>query len=139
MQCPACDNEMFVVEFEMVEIDYCPACRGVWLDSGELGLIGEKAGAVRGELLAALEKAGGKSPTPVERRSCPVCRKTMQHTSTGGVKPIVLDVCPRRHGVWFDHGELSAVVAAAGAAEDNALVRFFGRLGTSSEEKGTTG
>ena len=36
MKCPICDVEMRTSDREGVEIDYCPQCRGVWLDRGEL-------------------------------------------------------------------------------------------------------
>ena len=75
MLCPVCDNvDMFVLEFEQVEIDYCLGCRGVWLDSGELALIGERAGVLHGELLGALEDAPGRRPQRrvdlVQRHQC---------------------------------------------------------------------
>lgn len=37
MKCPVCaDATLLMSERQSVEIDYCPACRGVWLDRGEL-------------------------------------------------------------------------------------------------------
>ena len=37
MKCPVCESvELALAERERVEIDYCPRCRGVWLDRGEL-------------------------------------------------------------------------------------------------------
>jgi Zn-finger nucleic acid-binding protein len=36
MKCPICDIEMRITQREGIEIDYCPQCRGVWLDRGEL-------------------------------------------------------------------------------------------------------
>ncbi len=40
MQCPVCaDVTLAVSSREGVEIDYCPQCRGVWLDRGELDKI----------------------------------------------------------------------------------------------------
>lgn len=40
MQCPACENVTLVMaDRQGVEIDYCPQCRGVWLDRGELDKI----------------------------------------------------------------------------------------------------
>lgn len=37
MKCPHCpDATLFMSERQGVEIDYCPQCRGVWLDRGEL-------------------------------------------------------------------------------------------------------
>ena len=130
MLCPVCDNvDMFVLEFEQVEIDYCPGCRGVWLDSGELALIRERTGVLHGELLGALEDAPGRRPQGRAARRCPVCRKRLAEVRTQGEPAIVVDRCPRRHGLWFDAGELEAVVAAAGADEGNVLARFFAELG----------
>jgi Zn-finger nucleic acid-binding protein len=39
MQCPIDGNTLVITERSGVEIDYCPACRGVWLDRGELDKI----------------------------------------------------------------------------------------------------
>jgi len=36
MKCPACENLLSMTERQGVEIDYCPSCRGIWLDRGEL-------------------------------------------------------------------------------------------------------
>lgn len=36
MKCPNCNETLLMTERSGVEIDYCPACRGVWLDKGEL-------------------------------------------------------------------------------------------------------
>jgi uncharacterized protein len=39
MQCPIDQSELRLAERHGVEIDYCPRCRGVWLDRGELDKI----------------------------------------------------------------------------------------------------
>lgn len=36
MVCPNCNETLLMTERQNVEIDYCPKCRGVWLDKGEL-------------------------------------------------------------------------------------------------------
>ena len=36
MKCPNCNETLLMTERNSVEIDYCPSCRGVWLDKGEL-------------------------------------------------------------------------------------------------------
>jgi len=41
MKCPLCDVELLMTEKLGVEIDYCPKCRGIWLDRGELEKINE--------------------------------------------------------------------------------------------------
>jgi Zn-finger nucleic acid-binding protein len=43
MKCPNCEETLVMTERQGVEIDYCPKCRGVWLDKGELDKIIEKS------------------------------------------------------------------------------------------------
>jgi uncharacterized protein len=43
MSCPACGVALVMSERQGVEIDYCPSCRGVWLDRGELDKIIERS------------------------------------------------------------------------------------------------
>jgi uncharacterized protein len=43
MQCPVCQIDLKMAERQGVEIDYCPQCRGVWLDRGELDKIIERS------------------------------------------------------------------------------------------------
>lgn len=45
MNCPICTVALQLSERQGVEIDYCPQCRGVWLDRGELDKIIERAAA----------------------------------------------------------------------------------------------
>lgn len=47
MKCPSCpDTTLAMTERQGVEIDYCPQCRGVWLDRGELDKLIERAATV---------------------------------------------------------------------------------------------
>ena len=43
MKCPVDDETLLMTQRDGVEIDYCPKCRGVWLDRGELDKIIEKS------------------------------------------------------------------------------------------------
>ncbi|CUH40959.1 hypothetical protein JSE7799_03700 [Jannaschia seosinensis] len=43
MKCPIDETDLVMTERQGVEIDYCPKCRGVWLDRGELDKIIERA------------------------------------------------------------------------------------------------
>ena len=45
MQCPIDQTELKMADRQGVEIDYCPTCRGVWLDRGELDKIIERQAA----------------------------------------------------------------------------------------------
>ena len=57
MKCPVCpDTTLLMSERQGVEIDYCPNCRGVWLDRGELDKLVQLSGAQEAAPSAA--KAG---------------------------------------------------------------------------------
>ena len=51
MKCPNCNETLVMADRQGVEIDYCPKCRGVWLDKGELDKIIERS--------AQMESGGG--------------------------------------------------------------------------------
>ena len=47
MQCPVCvETQLVLSERQGIEIDYCPRCRGVWLDRGELDKLIERSAAL---------------------------------------------------------------------------------------------
>ncbi len=59
MQCPVCSGVSLVMaERQGVEVDYCPQCRGVWLDRGELDKIVERS---QGQVPAA-RYSGDREP-----------------------------------------------------------------------------
>ena len=45
MPCPVCKIALVMSDRQGIEIDYCPQCRGVWLDRGELDKIIERSAA----------------------------------------------------------------------------------------------
>ncbi|HXG91191.1 MAG TPA: zf-TFIIB domain-containing protein [Blastocatellia bacterium] len=60
MNCPSCATELKMSERQGVEIDYCPQCRGVWLDRGELDKIIERSSAISGR--SDIEEDEGYAP-----------------------------------------------------------------------------
>ena len=52
MKCPNCNETLLMTERNHIEIDYCPSCRGVWLDKGELD-----------KMLDYADKKSSSSPT----------------------------------------------------------------------------
>ena len=72
MNCPTCNVTLLLAEKQGVEIDYCPQCRGIWLDRGELEKIIEKSNQyetpalnIVGRLkLSVLSSAGSLSLSP---------------------------------------------------------------------------
>jgi Zn-finger nucleic acid-binding protein len=45
MKCPIDDTDLAMADRQGIEVDYCPKCRGVWLDRGELDKIIERTAA----------------------------------------------------------------------------------------------
>ena len=64
MLCPICRVDLVMSERQGVEIDYCPQCRGVWLDRGELDKVIERSAAVEGPQPAP-------QPAPPQHREPP--------------------------------------------------------------------
>ncbi len=46
MNCPVCNEQLLLSEKQGIEIDYCPKCRGIWLDRGELEKIVERSNQI---------------------------------------------------------------------------------------------
>ena len=57
MKCPRCDGTLLTRSFHHVLIDVCPKCNGVWLDSGELEMLGAVSSAEYAGLVRSLSNA----------------------------------------------------------------------------------
>jgi len=67
MNCPVDGTPLVMSERQSIEIDYCPTCRGVWLDRGELDKIVERSAAGDVSRPARAERdnpAGHFAPSP---------------------------------------------------------------------------
>ena len=123
MNCPACKNSMVILELNQVEIDYCTACKGIWLDRGELDLIFSTS-----EKKEIAKLFSVKNNLDEIKRRCPNCKKKMdkvEFENTG----IIIDRCSDDHGVWFDSGELKSILKTAEEQNSriiNMLKEMFG-------------
>lgn len=72
MKCPIDNTPLVMTERHGVEIDYCPQCRGVWLDRGELDKIIDRA-AVQAAPVALAEpgRAPAADPAPAQPAAAP--------------------------------------------------------------------
>ncbi len=120
MICPVCKESLLILEYENIELDYCPSCEGSWMDAGELEL-----------LLASSTKILDFSDLPKSTRSkrrCPSCRKRMRVAKLPDAE-VEVDICTRDGGIWLDKGELLEI-AQSRASSDNLknLQKFFSAL-----------
>lgn len=64
MQCPVCPSTTLVMaDRQGIEIDYCPQCRGVWLDRGELDKLIERAAVQPASPAASAPVAPAPAPS----------------------------------------------------------------------------
>jgi len=126
MNCLTCKEKEMIPVFtdQGVEVDYCPDCRGIWLDKGEIFYFTKKPALIQRELDEAI-----KIGTPSER-ICPRTGKNMLEIKL--VKgELSLDYSPASGGIWFDGEELEKLITHFG---DEFRLRFD-RGTVPSEEK----
>ena len=76
MKCPVCtDATLIMSERQGIEIDYCPQCRGVWLDRGELDKIIERS--------TTISTAQASPPSQQTSHSTPVYQERQYHDKHG--------------------------------------------------------
>jgi len=109
MLCPRCKSNLIVVEYGGIELDWCPACEGLWFDRGEMELLATHRGA--GSSSLDLDRPARTSERPLK---CPLCRKSMDKRQLGEREPVVADICPACGGLWLDHGELEQLIDESG-------------------------
>lgn len=105
-RCPRCeDAPLRPRRAGRIAVGLCAGCRGLWLDGvGLLDLL--MASDVD---LERLENADSGEPQdgPVVAIPCPRCGVDMNREVGGS--DIAIDIC-RSHGIWFDRGELQAML-----------------------------
>ena len=129
MICPVCKQDMIVVEYRQIEIDYCHRCSGIWFDKGELELLLQTA-SLGDTGLNTLEGLAREKRSHGERK-CPICHKKMKEVPVG--EPAIhIDVCRQGDGIWFDGGELQELlkqISAGPLADREALRQITDFLG----------
>jgi uncharacterized protein len=63
MLCPNCQTQLTMTERQGIEIDYCPSCRGVWLDRGELDKIIERSNAAQPQQPGPMQQPHAPPPS----------------------------------------------------------------------------
>lgn len=107
--CPKCDVALILLEFEGVEVDYCPRCEGLWLDHGEINELLVRTGGQPGDVLydfVECEQARSEVGRPAYL--CPRCDRPLKEVVRQGAGggELRIDRCPANDGVWFDKNEL---------------------------------
>ena len=131
MDCTVCKNPMITLEMDLVETDYCPSCGGIWLDSGELELL-LGSGQEAEKLVQSFVPVGGVKEA---YRRCPICDRKMEKINAGcGQSPVIIDRCTKGHGLWFDRGELAAILKRGCLDKEGKIQELLGNLFETEKE-----
>jgi Zn-finger nucleic acid-binding protein len=68
MKCPVDDTTLAMSDKQGIEIDYCPTCRGVWLDRGELDKLIERENAWVEERVRERPETRDPQPEPKKKK-----------------------------------------------------------------------
>jgi Zn-finger nucleic acid-binding protein len=116
MYCPRCSADLVVVEYDDIELDWCPSCEGLWFDRGEMELAATRMGPTG--LGLTFERPAQTSEQSLQ---CPLCRVRMNKRLLGNPgpvqgepRPIIADMCPQCGGIWLDRGELDQALSPQG-------------------------
>ena len=97
MKCPKCGATLMETSYKNQKIDICNQCGGAWVDGNEvLKIAGE----------------GFKFPESEEKGGifyCPRCEIRSLHSFKYPNSDIILEICEKCHGIWFDPGELQVI------------------------------
>lgn len=106
--CPRCGGRLVEASFHDAAALDCSACEGLFLPRRVIDALTRDEG--RALRLAFPRRERVPEPVEVRYLSCPICRRRMNRENFGIVSGVVVDVC-RDDGVWFDAGEINAVIA----------------------------
>ena len=108
MKCPLCQKTLLVVERHGIELDYCHKQHGIWFDDSELNLYLLDLDLTLPRLDQFAEADNRQTKT--KKKKCPRCQKAMIAFYANPHQTLILDRCPKGHGIWFDHGELETLL-----------------------------
>src|SRR5262245_11059832 len=117
LRCPACTGALAASTRDAGRTFDCAACGGRWVDAPAMrALLGPLPASLTPDARYRLRAKWPWSPVapPKEpERECPRCRKPMRRRPSTPAGPVWIDVCPAKHGLWFDRGELEQLVEFA--------------------------
>lgn len=106
--CPRCSMSLIVEDYADTPLDECSQCGGVFVEAWILDRLAE-AREARLSLAISLPERPLHRETEVRYLRCPRCQTLMNRKIFGRSSGIAVDVC-KTHGMWFDAGELAAVI-----------------------------
>ena len=108
LRCPRCQSALEARRYAELAVDECDRCGGMFLSPESMNRIAADRDLPTG-LKLELPQRRAVREAEIHYIHCPVCSGIMNRNAFGRLSGVVVDVC-RKHGVWFDAGELFEVV-----------------------------
>jgi uncharacterized protein len=112
IRCPRCKIPLVRTEYQRgTEVYWCSLCSGIWVD-GE-------------ELYEILQISPDAIPVAVRKdnKVCPRCGSRLFYPVNFQDTGIIIDICEKCKGIWFDRGELQAIKATVREETADEVVR----------------
>lgn len=108
--CPRCETRLEPLQIGVTELRECLRCDGMWADVGTF----EHLCTTREERSAVLGFIGNRerhaeTMVAISYVPCPDCGQLMNRSNFARASGVIIDVC-KKHGVWFDAGELPKII-----------------------------
>lgn len=106
--CPRCTGLLVAEDYADTPLDECVSCAGIFVEGWILDRL-VAARDARISLAISLPARPLHREAAVRYLKCPRCSTQMNRKIFGRSSGVVVDVC-KQHGMWFDSGELAAVI-----------------------------
>ncbi len=107
--CPACKNKLNQYTVFSMDFEGCPKCKGIWLAKDELRKLKNRVedGSLRW-LNMEIENIDRTSAIAAHR-PCVKCKDFKMVSAIFGKSTVLIDWCPKCHGIWLDRGDFEAI------------------------------
>ena len=104
-------------------------------DAGELELLLETMELERATLSLDDILTSPEAESAEKRRKCPICGTKMKKATVGHEPEVLIDVCSRGDGLWFDSGEVGQLITQLPEKSDSQgrVITFLGEVFTARE------
>lgn len=106
-RCPRCNYPLEIHRYAETELDICPKCSGLWLDTDEFNRLTLERNVYADE---TIPYEYSRKPLPQEKEYLPCvrCGSLMFRKNFKRISGVLIDVCGD-HGIWLDAGELEQI------------------------------
>ena len=111
-ECPSCNTKLNLYEIYKIQLEGCPACKGLWLDNDELRKLKDSVEQTAWQDFRWWDdetEAIDKARSIASKCTCPKCKDIKLLSTCFGDSKIIIDWCPSCSGTWLDRDEFNGI------------------------------